>query len=153
MQTIEQLLAAHPFYLDMKPEYLAELAACAQLKVFKANQKLATVDQSADAFYVIRSGRVAIELETPPRGRITLQTLSTGEVIGWSWLFPPYRWEFDVRAIDTVHTVALDGKCLRGKCNQNLEMGWDLMQRFSRIMAARIKATRLQILDVYRAGA
>lgn len=152
MKTVEQLLSSHPFFWDMPADSLTQLAGCAQLQVFKANQKLAQVDDDADTFYVIRSGRVAIELEAPPRGRITLLTLSTGEVVGWSWLFPPHRWEFDVRALDTIHTIALDGKCLREKCNQNLEMGWDLMQRFSRIMAERVKATRLQLLDVYGAG-
>ena len=73
------------------------------------------------------------------------------DVLGWSWLIPPYRWRFDARAIDLTRAIALDGKCLRGKCDQDPRLGYELLKRVAAIMAERLHATRLQMLDVYGA--
>ncbi len=78
-----------------------------------------------------------------------IATLGEGAVVGWSWLFPPYRWSFDARALELTRTVAFDGACLRGKCEADTTLGYELMQRFAAVMLDRLQATRLQLLDVY----
>jgi len=78
-----------------------------------------------------------------------LQTADAGEVVGWSWLFPPYQWKFDLRAIESVRAVSFDGACLRGKCEQDPAMGFDFMKRFAQVFMQRLEATRLQLLDLY----
>lgn len=149
MKTIDTLLKEHPFFWDMKPKYVDLIAGCGRNRVFKPDDWLAKEGDMADEFFVIREGRVAIETEFPGRGRVTLQTVDAGEIVGWSWVFPPYKWTFDLRARETAHVVALDGKCLRDKCDADKPMGYELMKRFSRIMAERLRAARLQMMDVY----
>jgi CRP-like cAMP-binding protein len=80
---------------------------------------------------------------------LTIETLGEGDLLGWSWLFPPYRWQFDALAIEAVRAIAMDGKCLREKCEKDHDLGYDLMKRFSRIMTLRLQAARLQLLDIY----
>ncbi len=149
MKTIDVLLKEHPFFWDMENTYVDLIAGCGRNQVYKPDDWLAREGDMADMFYVIREGRVAVETEIPGRGRVVLATIGAGEIVGWSWIFPPYLWTFDVRVRQTAHVVALDGKCLREKCEADKAMGYQLMKRFSRIMAERLKAARLQVMDIY----
>jgi CRP/FNR family transcriptional regulator, cyclic AMP receptor protein len=105
--------------------------------------------EPADHFYLIRQGRVAIEISAPPRKAIIVQTLSAGDVLGWSGLVPPYQWRFHARAVESVRVLALDGKCLRARCEENHDLGYELLKRFAQVMTQRLEATRFQLLDVY----
>ena len=78
-----------------------------------------------------------------------IETLHDGDVVGWSWLFPPHRWHFDGRATAPTSLIAFDGACLRGKCDADHELGYQLMRRFAASIVERLQATRLQLLDVY----
>jgi CRP-like cAMP-binding protein len=112
--------------------------------------------EPADQFYLMRHGNVALEIPSPHRGAIRLEIVGEGNVFGWSWLFPPYTWQFDARAVELTRALSLDGKCLRGKCEDNPVLGYDLMKRFSAVMQDRLQATRIRLLDVYgqpKAGA
>jgi hypothetical protein len=95
---------------------------------------------------------VAVELHHPPRGTALIETIEAGEVLGWSWLFPPYRWHFDARALLPVRATAFDGRCLRGKCADDRDLGYELMSRFAQILIDRLQWTRLRLLDVYGRG-
>jgi CRP-like cAMP-binding protein len=103
----------------------------------------------ANQFFLIREGRVAIEVFSEARGPVTIQTLNAGEILGWSWLVPPYFWRFDARAVDEVRALALDGKCLREKCETDPRLGYELLKRFALVITRRLEATRMQLLDVY----
>jgi CRP/FNR family transcriptional regulator, cyclic AMP receptor protein len=146
---IDALLSEHPFFKDMKDPYRALIAGCGKNVVFDAGQLLAKTDDPANDFFAIRHGRVTIELHAPERGPLILQTVEAGDILGWSWLFPPYRWTFDLRAIEQVRAVSFDGKCLRGKCERDPAMGYDFMKRFAQVFMQRLQATRLQLLDLY----
>jgi len=104
---------------------------------------------AADTFYVIRSGRVALDAHAPDRGALVVATLRDGDILGWSWLFPPYRWHFGARAVADTAAIALDGACLRDKCEENNALGYRLMKVFARISQERLQQARLQLLDVY----
>jgi CRP-like cAMP-binding protein len=103
----------------------------------------------ANQALLIQEGRVAIEIFAAQRGPLIIETLRFGDVIGWSFLFPPYRRRFDARAIEPTTAIALDGKSLRKKGEEDPRFGCELLKRFSAIAVERLQATRLQLLDVY----
>jgi CRP/FNR family cyclic AMP-dependent transcriptional regulator len=149
MQRIDSILADHPFFQGMLPAHMQLIAGCATLARFSAGERVFSSGESAEHFYLVRHGMVALEINVPGRGYIPIQTLGEGEILGWSWLFPPYRWHFDARALDLMRVCAFNGKCLREKCEQDHDLGYELMKRFAQVMAQRLQATRLQLLDVY----
>src|SRR5262249_27720368 len=133
----------------MPAEYRSLIAGCGRNVHFNGGQFIAKTDDPANQFFAIRHGRVSIELHGPGRGPLILQTLEDGEIFGWSWLFPPYRWTFDARAVDDVRAILFDGECLRGKCERDPAMGFDFMKRFAQTFMQRLQAARLQLLDLY----
>ena len=148
-QTLEPLLRGHKFFAGLDSEYLTLLTGCASNVVFAADSFLFREGEPAETFYLIREGKVALEIAAPGRGALVVQTLGPGDVAGFSWLFDPHRWEFDGRAVERVLAVRMDGACLRGKCDADPRLGYELMQRFAGLMTSRLQATRLQLLDVY----
>ena len=148
-QTLEPLLRGHKFFAGLDSEYLTLLSGCASNVVFAADSFLFREGEPAETFYLIREGKVALEIAAPGRGALVVQTLGPGDVAGFSWLFDPHRWEFDGRAVERVLAVQMDGSCLRGKCDADPRLGYELMQRFAGLMTSRLQATRLQLLDVY----
>ncbi len=149
MATLEPILSEHPFLHGLAPRLLALLVGCAANVRFDAGQFIFRDDDPADHFYLIRAGKVAIEIPVPGRGTANIQTLGEGEVLGWSWLVPPYCWRFDARAVEPTRAIALDGKCLRGKFEADHTLGYELLKRFAPIIGQRVEATRLQLLDLY----
>ena len=149
METLEPLLAAHPFFTDLEPRFLQVVAGCAANGRFPAGAFLGREGETANQFYLIRHGKVALQIHTPDRGPVTIETMEAGEVFGWSWLFPPYRWHFDVQALDLTRVIVFDGQCLRAKCEADHDLGYALMQRFAQVIVQRLQATRLQLLDLY----
>jgi CRP/FNR family transcriptional regulator, cyclic AMP receptor protein len=148
-QTLEPLLRAHKFFAGLAPERLALIAGCAANVSFPADTFLFREGDPADMFYLIRLGKVALEVGTPGTGALTVQTLADGDVAGFSWLLQPHRWQFDGRVVERVLALQIDGACLRDKCDRDPALGYELMRRFSAIAVARLQATRLQLLDVY----
>ena len=149
MTNLEPILAEHPFSKGLNPEYLQLIVGCASNVRFEARQQIYRAGEEANTFYIIRTGRVSVELFVPGRGNVTLETLGEGDVLGWSWIFPPYTWHFDARAVELTRATALDGKCLRSKCEADPAFGFELIKRVSHMLMHRLHATRLQVLDVY----
>ena len=143
------VLAEHPFFADLDAERLNVISGCAANVRFNPGEYIFREGDPADRFYIIRFGRISVEVGVPGRGPRPLQTLGEGDVLGWSWLIPPHRWRFDSRAVALVRAIGLDGKCLRAKCDQDHELGYRLLSRFSGVLAKRLEATRLQLMDVY----
>jgi CRP-like cAMP-binding protein len=105
--------------------------------------------EEANQFYLVREGKLAIELFAAERGALTILTVGSGEVLGWSWLVPPYRWKFDACALKPTRAIALDGKCLRTKAEQDHDLGYELLKRIVQVMEGRPHAARLQLKNVY----
>jgi CRP-like cAMP-binding protein len=148
-QTLEPLLRGHPFFAGLPPRYVALVVACASNVVFQEGAFLFREGEPADAFYLPRAGRVALETVAPGRGALVIQVLGEVDVVGFSWLIEPHRWEFDGRAVEPVRAVRVDGACLRAQCDADPVLGYELMRRFARLATTRLQATRLQLLDVY----
>jgi CRP-like cAMP-binding protein len=149
METLERLLAEHPFCQGMEKGHLELLTGCASNVRFDGSQYIFRQGEEANNFYLIRHGKVAIEIHAQERGGIILQTVDEGDVVGWSWLVPPHRWTFDARAVELTRAIALDGKCLRKKCEEDHDLGYELFKRFTQIMAERLEAARLQLINIH----
>lgn len=149
MKTLENILEDQPFFKGLAPEYLQFIVTCASNVHFKAEAYLFREGQDSKHFYVLRHGRVALEIFAPGRGAITIQTLGPGDILGWSWLVPPHKKQFSARAVEEVRATAFDGACIRRKCEEDAKLGYELLKRFAAIMGERLQATRLQLLDLY----
>ena len=148
MEGLERIVREHPFFSGMKEEFLELISGCAKNVRFEAGQYMFNEGQPADQFYLLRSGRVALQISAPER-TLTVQTVGEDEIVGASWLVPPYRWGFDAKALELTRAIAMDAACLRGKCEGDHDLGYEMMKRFMPVLIHRLHATRLQILDVY----
>lgn len=149
METLERIISEHPFFAGLESYYTGLLAGCGANVRFQPGAYIFKEGEEANEFYLIRSGRVALELFAPQHKPIVVETLQDGDILGWSWLLPPYLWKFHAHAVQDTRAIALDGKCLRGKCEQNHDLGYEVLKRFAQIVERRLEATRLQLLDVY----
>jgi CRP-like cAMP-binding protein len=149
VQTIDQLIAEAPTFAGLSPEQLEFIAGCAWNERVEAGTYLLREGEPAERFYLIRRGVAALEINAPGRGPLVIQTLQDGEIVGWSWLFAPYRWAMDCRTVEDCSVVTFDGACLRGKCEADHELGYQLITRFAATIIDRLQTTRLQLLDVY----
>jgi CRP-like cAMP-binding protein len=140
-------LAQHVFFSGMRPDLLEKLAACTQWVRITAGQHIGREHEPANAFYLLLSGRVAIEIQKRDGRGIRLQTLGPDDIVGWSWLIPPHRWQFDALVIDPVQALALDGVKLRQLCSEDAELGYQLVQRLLAVVAGRLAATRQQLME------
>jgi len=152
MKTIADLLAEHRFFQGLDQESLEFVAGCGENVHFAQGERILTEGEPANSFYLVRSGRVALGFFVPDRGTVVVDTLDEGEVLGWSWLFEPYRWQFDAEASEDVSAVAFDGVCLRTKCDSDPRLGYQMVQRFAQVMLERLQSVRMRMLDVYGAG-
>ncbi len=149
MYGLEKPIKEHRFFADLEPSYCEMIAGCGKNVRFEAGQYLFHEGEPADQFFLIRHGRVAFEVTVPGRGAMRFLTLDPGEIAGISWLVPPYRWNYDAKALELTRAIALDAKCLRGKCEEDHHLGYELMKRFVPELVRRLHTTRLQLLDVY----
>ena len=152
MLTIADAVTRCHVFDRLPNRYHSLIAACARFARFDTDVAIFLEGQPADRFYVLREGSVALEVASPERGPIVIQTLGPGEALGWSWLFPPHRWHLDAVTRSAVAAIGFDGACLRAKCDADHELGYQLMGRFADLMLRRLMATRLQLLDVYAHG-
>jgi CRP/FNR family transcriptional regulator, cyclic AMP receptor protein len=149
MEGLERILKEHPFFATFEPAHIELLAGCARNHRFAAGEYLFREGEPANEFFLIRNGKVALEIAAPGTAPIVFQTVDDGEIAGASWLVPPYRWMFDARAVTLTRAIGLDAKCLRGKCDADHHLGYEMMKSFLAILVKRLQATRLQILDGY----
>ncbi len=149
MRAIADLLNEHPFFAGLSPGQIELIAGCGVNIHLAPDASVFDEGQPADTFYVLRRGSVAVEIAVPDREPMVVETVGAGDVLGVSWLLPPYRWTFDGRAQSEVTAVELDAACLRGKCDDDPVLGYELYKRFAGLMRDRLQATRLQLLDVY----
>jgi CRP-like cAMP-binding protein len=145
---IRDLLAQQSVLHDLEPQDLDLMAGCGHNEVFQPGTYLAREGAPADRFFVVRHGKVALELHAPT-GPLLMETIGPGELVGWSWLFPPYLWTYDVEAIDQARVVVIESACLRDKCDADPVFGYRLMKRFAQVVADRLQATRIRLLDLY----
>lgn len=149
MRNLESILTESRFLAGMKKEQLELITGCASNVRFEAGQYLFREGEEANHFYLLRHGMVSLELYSPEKGPISIHTMGEGDTLGWSWLIPPYRWMYDARAVELTRAIALDGKCLRGKCENDHDLGYELYKRVASILTDSLAAANIQLLDIY----
>ncbi|WP_166267529.1 cyclic nucleotide-binding domain-containing protein [Marinobacter caseinilyticus] len=149
MKDIAQLVGEHPFFQGLDPSFCQLVCGCARNVRFEPGEYLFHEGGDADQLYLIRHGRVALEIAVPGKWSLSFQTLQDGDLVGVSWAVPPYHWAYDARAIELTRAIAVDARCLRQKCDADPALGYEVLQRLLPILISRLQATRLQILDVY----
>ncbi len=148
---IEHHLSVHPFLRGIDDDALADLAGCAELITYTAGEPVIKVGDPAGHFYLVRTGMIAVEVPTDPHNERTIQRLYEGDALGWSWLFPPFEWQFDAHARTKVQAIALSADCLRELFTRNHELGYEFTRRMAGIIADRLHAARHQIGELSRA--
>ncbi len=150
MQTLEPLLRAHPFFQDLDDAQVRFLTECAKNLRFDAGDFLFREGGDADTFVLVRKGRVTIEVHVPARGAIQVENVGPGDMLGWSWLFAPHRWQMDARAIEPVIALVFDATCIRRKMEQDATLGYAVSKTLLRHMHDRLTRVQLQRMDLYR---
>ena len=143
---IERQLAAHPFVKGMSPHHLELLALSAMPTEFDAGQIIFQAGDPANGFYLIETGTVVLEGKTSDGEPIVIDTVSAGEPLGWSWLFPPYLWKFDARATEASTAICLSGIMLRQHRDEDLSLSHELHKRMSEVMVRRLQAARSKLI-------
>jgi CRP-like cAMP-binding protein len=149
IQTLEAMIREHPFFKGLEEPCIKLIVECAKNVRFDEGQILFRQTDPTDHFYLVREGLAAVESMIPHRGSTTVLTAGSAEVLGWSWLFQPYKWHFDARALQSTRALAFDGKCLRTKCAEDHGLGYELLKPFTRIMREWFESTKLQLMDLY----
>jgi len=144
MEGLGRFLREHSFFAGMKQDYIDILTGCAKNVRFEPGEYLFHEGDVADQLYLLRAGRVGLEVHKPG-APVTIQTVGESDIVGASWLVPPYRRGLSAKALELTRAIALDAACLRGKCEDNHDLGYEMMKRFMPVLLQRLRAARLQI--------
>jgi CRP/FNR family cyclic AMP-dependent transcriptional regulator len=140
-------LTGCPFLRGMSEAHLAVLALAAKEVRFPAGHRLFEDGGNAKAFWLIESGRVALDLQVPGEGREVIESLGMGDLLAWSWLFPPYQWAFGAVAVVDVRAFEFDAGTVRASCAADPEFGHDLTRRVAMVLARRLRTARIKLLS------
>ena len=143
---LEAAVAAHPFLIGVSPHHIRLLADCAMRSKFTAGQIIFRKGETANRFYLIEHGRVALESSTGD-DVVRIDEVGPGDLLGWSWIFPPYVWHFDARAIEPTTAIFLYGTILREYCENDPALGYELFKRMSEVMMRRLQAARVKLSE------
>jgi len=148
-EAARNLLSGHAFLAGFPPEAIALVAEQAEPATFRPGVLLFREGSPADVTYFITKGSVSIEVHAPNRGPMVVETLRAGQVVGLSWAAPPFRYQFDARAVDEVEVVCVDTARLRVALAENPVLGFLLLDRLAAVILERLQATRIRLLDIY----
>lgn len=147
-ESLAARMASHPFLVSMKSDHLKVLEDLTMAVKFPAGEFVFAEGDLANRFYLIEQGKVSVESSVPDRDAVPIQILRDGDVLGWSWLFPPYRWHFDARALEDTQAIFLYGTRLRQQCEEDPDLGYDLMKRVTQVLIQRLQSTRRQLVQL-----
>src|SRR6266700_4178095 len=143
-----ELIAGHPFLKGLSQQHLlAILAEYATAADYKKDELIFREGDPANRFYLIRQGQVELETEIKDRGRMLIQTIGPGDVLGWSLLFAPDDWHFDARAVSPVKAIFFYGTPLRQRCEEDHHLGYELMKRVAEVVIKRLQAARKRLIE------
>ncbi len=149
--TVRERVSDHPFVACLSPGHRAMLARFASPATFVAGQRLFDEGGTAETFWLLDKGSVALDLRVPGRGDVVVETLPAGTVLGWSWLYAPFRWNFGAVAREDTEAVAFSAPAVRGQFALDPGFGYAVLNCFAPVIVERLQATRLRMLDLYAA--
>ena len=146
-QSTTEYLSAHEFFSEFNDDILKFLCACSSIQEIKKGQILFTQGETADKFYVIRNGRISLQMPAIMGPTLEIQTLGKDQVLGWSWLISPYQWNFQAKAVDDSELLQFDGAAILAQCEQDPKLGFELVKKFAALMSVGLNAARLKMMD------
>ena len=149
METMRGLLSTQPFLAGLNSADLDKLVPWSKRSVFPLGARIFEEGRKAERFWLIREGRVSLESQVPGQGTVVVESLGRGAVLGWSWLFPPYRWHFSASAGEVTSVVEFDAAGVRELCLRDPTLGFQLAIRFTEVVVDRLQSTRVRLLDLY----
>ena len=152
-EPVTQKLREHPFLRGLTREQLVLLNDCALPARFHAGETIFREGEQAHRFFLITSGKVVLESGTGYGEPVVIETIGAGELLGWSWMIPPYRWHFTARAIEPTEAIFFASAILREYCERDHSLGFELHKRMSAVMARRLQLARKKLLSVHAHGA
>lgn len=146
-KALTKSIAEHEFFAGLDDKYIDILAGAASHRQYDRDRSLFSYGNRADRFYLIASGRITVEVAAITGPPLELQNLGPGEILGWSWLIPPYRWHFQARALEAVDVIEFDGKKILEECERDPKFGYALFKRFSGLMSERLRFAREKMME------
>jgi CRP/FNR family cyclic AMP-dependent transcriptional regulator len=146
-QSIEDYLSAHAFFSRMDSSFLKFLSNSAAGLRIKKGDVLFKQGAPADKFYLLRNGQVSVQVPALVGPALEIQTLGEDQILGWSWLIPPYRWSFLARAVEDSDLLEFDGSAILARCEKDPKFGYELFKRFAALMSERLDAARQKMMD------
>ena len=151
VEDIAELVASHPVLEGLPGDTAGLVAGCARNIAVAKGDLLLAEGEPAETLYLLRRGRVSLEMPCPGQGPLVIDIMGPGTAVGWSWMFPPYRWRFDARAMDPVGAIAIDAQCFRTKLGSDPVFAFELTKRLAFMLMERLQATGSRLMDLYRA--
>jgi CRP-like cAMP-binding protein len=149
---LEAAVAAHPFVLGLSEHHIRLLADCAMQTQFETGHVIFRQGETANRFYLIDQGKVALDSSAQDEQPVMIDEIGDGDLLGWSWLFPPYIWHFTAHALTPTTGIFFYATVLREYCERDQALGFELFKRMSEVMMRRLQAARVRLLDVYAAN-
>ena len=145
--SITEYLSAHEFFSEFSDDVLKFLCECSSMREIKKGQILFRQGEHADKFYVVRSGLISIQMPAIMGPTLEIQTVNENQVLGWSWLIPPYKWNFQTKAEEDSELLQFDGAAILARCEQEPKFGYELLKKFAGLMSVRLNAARQKMMD------
>jgi CRP/FNR family cyclic AMP-dependent transcriptional regulator len=146
-QSTTEYLSAHEFFSEFSDDVLKFLCECSSTREIKKGQILFRQGEHADKFYVVRNGRISIQMPAIMGPTLEIQTLGKDQVLGWSWLISPYQWNFQTKAEEDSELLQFDGTAILARCEQEPKFGYELLKKFAGLMSVRLNAARQKMMD------
>jgi CRP-like cAMP-binding protein len=141
-------VALHPFLAGMNRSQLSLLTDCAMVVHFNPGELIFREGELANRFYLIETGQVILESSGRTGDPVVIDKVGAGELLGWSWMFPPYVWHFTARAVERTEAIFFYGTILREYCERDHSLGYELFKRMSAVMVKRLQAAREKMVAV-----
>lgn len=147
MSSIEDYLSGHAFFKGMNKDFVKLLSEFASERHAAKDEVLFQLGRPADKFYLLRSGKVSVQVPALVGPSLELQVLGDNQILGWSWLIPPYRWNFLARTVEESDLIEFDGSAILARCEADPKFGYDLLKRFTALMSERLESARQKMID------
>ena len=146
-QSITEYLSAHEFFSEFSDDILKFLCECSSMREIKKGQILFLQGENADKFYVVRSGRISLQMPAIMGPTLEIQAVDEDQVLGWSWLISPYQWNFQTKAEEDSELLQFDGAAILAQCELDPKLGFELVKKFAALMSVGLNAARLKMMD------
>jgi CRP/FNR family transcriptional regulator, cyclic AMP receptor protein len=146
-QSTAEYLSAHEFFSEFSDDVLKFLCECSSMRKIKKGEILFLQGEHADKFYVIRNGRISLQMPAIMGPTLEIQTLDKDQVLGWSWLISPYQWNYQTKAEEDSELLQFDGAAILARCEQEPKFGYELLKKFAALMSIGLNAARQKMMN------